>query len=75
MFKYQKNMCDRYYCIKSFCCLEKLEERFEKINVCITIKARKKHEKLHIQSKDLRHPNVTKLYSLLCMPLLITSFL
>ena len=41
MLVYQKNMFERYYCIKSLCHWKTLEKRFEKF---IFVMARKKHE-------------------------------
>ena len=60
MLVYQKTMFDCYYCIKSFCCLEK---HFGKFIFIIPIMAR----------KSMKDSDVTKLCSLLFMLLLMTS--
>ena len=78
MLVYQKTMFDRYYCIKLFCRLETLEKQFEKFilyyyNGALKHEGFVSFEKSLFQSKDLRHPNVTKLRSFLCMLLLMTS--
>ena len=74
MLLYQKTMFDRYYCIKSFCHLKTLEKRFEKFIFLYNYNDAQKHEGfIGYQSKDLCHPNVTKLRSFLCTLLLMTS--
>ena len=78
MLMNQKTMFDRYYCIKSFYHLKTLEKRFQKI-IFVLLEWRAKSWSIRrfgkrlFQSKDLRHPNVTKLRSFLCMLLLMTS--
>ena len=44
MLVYQKNMFDRYYCIKSFCHMKTLEKRFEKFIFVIYYNGAQKHE-------------------------------
>ena len=80
MLVYQKTMFDRYYCIKSFCHLKTLENTL-KSSFLYYYNGAQKHkglvgfEKSLFQSKDIPHPNVTKLHSFLCTILLITSIL
>ena len=69
------SVSENYYCIKLFCRL-KLWNNFWKSSImgCKTLKDSKVKKQL-FQSKDLGHPGVTKLCTLLCALLLITSFL
>ena len=61
---YQKTMFDRYYCIKSFCDFKTLENALKSSFVYYYNGAQKHEgsvvfEKSLLQSKDLRHHNVT----------------
>ena len=70
----EKKMFDCYFCIKSFFAGEIWKRGFEKFNFSI-IYILRKIKKRQFKSKDLRHPDVNELCSLLCTILLMTPIL
>ena len=59
MLVYQKNVFDRYYCIKSFGHLKTLEKRFEKFIFCITIMAHKSMKDSYVLKKYVPEQRLT----------------